>query len=396
MLKNKGLRFGAVAAAVASCLAFGGVQAAQADPSTGTYPPLTGAGSDTTQDIMNVMSRIIETGGTINPAGSSPYQVLGSWDATGSATIQTTTTGTAFTRPNGSGSGQRALRASILTSTESGSGATTFVGQEIDDQLDFARSSSAPSATGTTTTFIPFAQDTVTFAVNAASDFPRNIPLGNAQQALANPNALTLWNIYHCTFDSYVDNDGAQIAVKPLIPQSGSGTYTFWLQTMGLTEADLSTYTCVTSLGGTVQEHNGLKLTDPGQIVPFSISQYISQGNREAIASVVGATITDRRSFADLGSVFGARPLVFTSNGIKANPDFPIGRLVFNVVETARLSTTGVTEDSLLQATFAGSSSYICDAMTAGIAAIELLGFAPTAECGNTVDYLAGFTAGSA
>lgn len=368
MLKKKnGLRLGAVAAAVTACLAFG-TQAAYADPASGTFPELAGTGSDTIQDVLNGLGSVIPE--------------IGSYDATGSATIQTTSGGPSFVRPNGSGQGLNALSASINST-----GTKQWNSVTITDQLDFARSSSGPSVSGTELTFIPFALDTVSYAVNSASDFPRAIPLGSAAQAAVNPTALTLWNIYHCTRTSYVNNDGDSITIVPLIPQSGSGTRSFWLGRVGLTEGTLATFPCVTSLSNSVQEHNGSALTGPGHIVPFSIAQYVAQGNHALIDDETGVEVIERRSHVTLGAITGIQPLVFTGSGVSANPSFPVSRLVFNVVETARLSS-GDPEDVLLQDVFAGPASEVCESEDI----ISLFGFAPIGNCGDTATYKSGYT----
>jgi ABC-type phosphate transport system substrate-binding protein len=106
---------------------------------------------------------------------------IGSYDATGSATIQTKAGGPSFVRPNGSGAGANALSDSAQGGTH------LFNSVDITGQVDFARSSSGPSGSGTALTYIPFAKDAVTFAVNAASDFPRDIPIGSSSQDSTSP-----------------------------------------------------------------------------------------------------------------------------------------------------------------------------------------------------------------
>jgi len=361
MLRKNKVRLGAIVLAVASATVLGAVTA-NADPTAGTFPVLAGVGSDTIQDVMNGMSSAI-------PA-------IGSYDATapvGAAnqtTITTRSGGVAFTRPNGSGAGQNALSASI--------DGTAFNGVVITGDVDFARSSSGPSSSfpGSQLTFIPFAKDAVSYAVNEASDFPRNIPEGSAAAAAANPTTLTLWNIYHCTATSYTDSNTNSVTIIPLLPQSGSGTRKFWDTTFGLTEGSLPS--CVTDLNGTVEEHNGSALTGPGDIMPFSISQYIAQGNWQTLPS----TVQERRYAAALGSVDGISPYIISGAGTVAspfslvqNPSFEINRLVYNVVATSRLS------DANIAATFVGTSSAVCT----HTAIIKEYGFATIGNtCGTT------------
>ncbi len=367
MSKNK-LRLGAVAAAAVAALAFGAAAPAYADPSG--FKDLVGVGSDTTQDIVGGLANVI-------PA-------LGSYDAFGSATIQTRAGGPTFTRPNGSTAGVQALSASV-----NNTGVRTFPasgGVSITDQVDFARSSSAPSTSsfpGTDLTFIPFARDAVSFAVSAASDFPRDIALGNASQDSISPAPFTLRNIYRGTVTTYVDGDFNSVTIRPIIPQTGSGTRSFWLSALGLTETTIIG-TPTTDIGNTAQEHNGTYIVNAGDIAPFSVAQYIAQGNHGALPT----TVTERRGTIELGNVDTVKPIILTpGGGIELNTSFPINRLVFNVVETARLTGTSA-EDVALQTAFAGTTSSVC----AASATIKQYGFGTIGSlCGNTTTYKQGF-----
>jgi hypothetical protein len=256
----------------------------------------------------------------------------------------------------------------------------------ITGQVDFARSSSAPSSSfvGTDLTFIPFARDAVTFAVSAASDFPRDIAVGDASQDALSPAPFTLRNIYRGTVTRYSDSDFNQVTIRPIIPQSGSGTRSFWLSALGLTEAAI-VGTPTTSLGNTAQEHDGSSVTQAGDIMPFSIAQFIAQGNYRALPT----TIPERRGNVELGRVGTIKPLLAsTGGGVELNAAFPINRLVFNVVQTSRLSTTGVGADTTLRSTFVGTSSAVCSATTT----IRQYGFAPIGTlCGDTSTYQQAF-----
>ncbi|MFC6356683.1 substrate-binding domain-containing protein [Luethyella okanaganae] len=336
------LRLGALGAIVAVALTAAIASPAMADPATNDKV-LNGTGSDTTQDVMNGLASVI--GGT----------ALGSWDAIGSATIQVKSGGPIFNRPNGSGNGVKALTASINPE-----GTRTWGGVSITGQLDFARSSSGPSVTGTDLTYIPFAKDAVTFAVHEASDFPRDIPIGTAADA---PTKFTLRNIYKCTVTSFSDSFGTPVTITPLIPQSGSGTRSFWQSKLGLSTEGFGT--CVTDRGNTVQEHKGDAITGVGEIVPISIAQYIAQSNGK---------VNDARGYAELGKVAGKSPVVFSAGKPAMNSAFPINRSVYNVVATSRLG------DSAIAAAFVGAGSAICS----NTAEIQSYGFASLgASCGS-------------
>lgn len=366
MQKKTTLRLGVVAASAVAMLAFGAIAPATADPIT--VKSLNGAGSDTTQDVLGGVATAVTA--------------IGSYDAVGSATIQTTSGGPVFTRPNGSTAGVQALSASV-----NNTGTRTFPaagGVSITGQIDFARSSSAPSSSfaGTDLTFIPFARDAVTYAVSAASDFPRDINLGNATQDAMSPAPFTLRNIYRGTVTTYVDSNLEPVTIRPIVPQQNSGTRSFWLGALGLTEAAI-VGTPTTDISNTAQEHNGTYITGAGDIAPFSIAQYIAQGNHGALPT----TVSERRGNIALGNVDSVKPYNLTGSGIELNAAFPINRLVFNVVQTSRLSGTS-TADNLLKATFSGSTSTVC----AASAQIKQYGFGTIGSlCGNTTTYKQAF-----
>ena len=361
MLKKNKLRLGVVALLAIAGVAFGTVSAS-ADPPAATFKTINGVGSDTTQDVANGLAF-----GSAN---------IASYDATGSATIKTTSAGATFNRPNGSTSGVQALSASA-----NDTGTRTFPatnGVSITGQVDFARSSSAPSSSfpGTALTFIPYARDAVSYAVNASSDFPRDLLVGSAAQDSLNPAPFTLRNIYRCAVTSFSNADGDPVAIRALLPQAGSGTRSFWLSTLGLTEAQVTG--CASDLGGTIQEHDGTKIKGAGDIVPFSVAQYLSQSNYK----VLPTPVDERRGVVDLGRIGGTKPILLTANGNELNTAFPVNRLVFNVVETSRLG------EPAIAAAFSGTTSEVCTKAST----IRSYGFGTIGTlCGNTTTYKQGF-----
>jgi hypothetical protein len=363
MLKKTKLRLGVVAASAVIAVAFSATAPAYADPSG--FKPIVGVGSDTTQDAVTGLASVISN--------------LGNYEATGSATIQTRSGGPFFNRPVGSGNGQIALSDSINFG-----GGHLWNGVDITGQVDFARSSSGPSGSlvGTDLTFVPFARDAVSYAVSAASDFPRDIPLGSAAQDSLPVAPFTLRNIYRSVSTSFVDGDFNTQTITPLLPQTGSGTRSFWIGQVGLTEGTLGG--TVTDRGNTVIEHDGTFVTGPGDIVPFSVAQYIAQGNHGALPT----TVTERRGNIQLGNIGSVKPyLPKAGGGITLNTSFPVNRLVFNVVSTARLSGTSAA-DLALQAAFVGTGSSVCSAS----ATIAQYGFGTIgALCGNTTTYKQAF-----
>ncbi|MFD3312845.1 hypothetical protein [Streptomyces sp. NPDC058656] len=309
-------RIGAVVSAAA--LAVGAMAApAVADPSNG-FRVLAGAGSDTTQDVLNGLGDSVDGGNTV-----------ASYDATGTATIKTRATGCVINRPNGSSAGIDALRNAVDNNTGC---------------LDFARSSRGPADTSTTDlTWIPFAKDAVTVAVRGDSALSNDLDLTTAQ----------LHDVYTCSLTSV---NG--VALTPLLPQTNSGTRTFFLGQIGVAESAVGT--CV----GSMQEHNGEALDSAGDIAPYSVAQYIAQ---------TGGIVNDRHGATVLGQVNGSAPQ--NADGT-LNVDFTYNRDVYNVVPTSKLS------NATIASTFAGSGSKVCnDADT-----IQLYGFGVITNCGDTTD----------
>ena len=311
-----------VGAGLVGALAFT-ASPASADPSgTPTFRTLAGVGSDTTEGVMNGLSQVV----TINGV-----KQIASYDAFGSATIQTKETGCVINRPAGSGAGVTALVASL----DAGNGC-----------LDFARSSSNNSSSfaGKNLTYIPFAVDAVTYGVRSDSSILRT--LTKAQ----------LTTIYNC---------GAGANYKPMLPQFGSGTRSFFLKSLGFTDAadftSQTNHTCIgqtDATGAPLQENNGALITDPKQVVPYSIAQYLSQ-TTAVTADVHGKIV--------LGQLDGVAPTVLNTSSTMV-------RDVYNVVPTGKLT------DSTYANVFVGGSSQVC----ANANTIKKYGFAPHASCGDT------------
>lgn len=297
---------------------------AQADPSgSPTFRTLAGVGSDTTEGVLNGLSQVVTIGGT---------KVIASYDAFGTATIQTKDNAACIiNRPAGSGAGVTALVASL---------------DAANGCLDFARSSSnnASSFPGKNLTYIPFAVDAVTYGVRSDSSISRTLTKAN------------LTTIYNC---------GAGANYKPLLPQFGSGTRSFFLKSLGFTDAadftSQANHTCIGQVDATnnpLQENNGTLLTDPKQVVPYSIAQYLSQTT---------AVVPDVHGKVVLGQLDGVAPTVLNTSSTMV-------RDVYNVVPTAKLT------DSTYSNVFVGPTSQVCTNTTT----IKKYGFAPHASCGDT------------
>jgi ABC-type phosphate transport system substrate-binding protein len=310
-------------------LAFG-AGTAQADPigsPAGNTRPLVGVGSDTTQGVMNALSNVVTVNG---------QKVIASYDATGSATIATTTAAncSAIARPNGSGAGRTALLNAL--------GATGA------PCLTFARSSSLTLTASTPAlTYVPFAVDAVTYVIAPNSSLPRSMSLTD------------LHGIYTCD-PNYVGT-GPNYAVHALLPQAGSGTRSFWEATVGITEADVvaNKYPCIsdTKNGKPIEEHDG-RVLDANSIAPFSIAQFIAQGS---------GTLADLRGTAVLGNINGT-PSLLLNTGSAAT------REVYNVIPTSKVAVSPYSD------VFVGANSGICQQS----AVIKSYGFGVDPSCGDT------------
>ncbi|MEV6304394.1 hypothetical protein AB0M02_33655 [Actinoplanes sp. NPDC051861] len=297
---------------------------AQADPAGApTYRELAGVGSDTTEGVMNGLSEIVTS--------ANGTKQIASYDAFGSTAIKTKEAGCDMNRPAGSNAGVTALVASLNAGNNC---------------LDFARTSSnnSQSYAGANLTYIPFGVDAVTYAVREDGAISRK--LTKAQ----------LTTVYNCA---------AGANFKPLLPQFGSGTRSFFLRSLGFTDAANFTqtpnHTCIGELDSTgkpLQENAGTLITDTKHIVPYSIAQYLAQTG-QVVPDIHGKTV--------LGQLDGIAPTVL-------NPSSTMARDVYNVVPTAKLTTEPVAS------VFVGPTSKVCENSTT----IKKYGFAAHPSCGST------------
>lgn len=370
-------RFVAAACGLGVAASLIGVSVANADPNPlpGNARTLQGAGSDTTEEVMNGMSEVVVDG--------SNNKLISSWNAKGSSGFQTRTTGCTYVgnngessyvegrRANGSGAGAQALRDAFT------SGKSTF------GCLDFARSSSSPSAANLGTVSVKavaLATDSLTFAVSRATILPRQLTKQN------------LIDAYHCNYGGFTSNSW-----KALIPQAGSGTRSTWLGKVGLTEADLTNpaaLPCVTdqsdlgTRGGSnpLQEHD-LRTLNSTSLAPVSVAQWVSM--------MGGGVDTDLRGASMLGTIKAtgtdpelSYPIALNTsfgNLVGTADDFASTRTVFNVVPTSTL-TGGANANPTAISVFedtnpdpAVNTSLLCQ--RADI--IQKYGFAPIATCGT-------------
>lgn len=326
-----------------------------ADTNPGSTTTLAGVGSDTSQDVLEGLSGVITDGG--NPA-------ISNYKATPVGRSITTRTGNAnctFTAPKNSGEGRDALSAAMRSAAFGGS-------SNLAGCVSFARSSSGGNPTTSpgvgTMTYIPFATDAVTYATLGTSDVPHKLEKADLV-AIYTANGTP---------------GSAACIFQPLLPPLGSGTRTFFMQQLGLSDVAIGAAggpgTCVQdTLGGVgVQEHDGRFITNAEQLAPFSTSQYIGQST-DAIPNQLGRAVLGAVDFVpnDNANLTGA------TSSLQLNTGFTFSRPLYNVVPTSQ-----ITGNTLTQRTFVGSGSYVCS----NPATIQLYGLSTSATganaCGNT------------
>lgn len=291
---------------------------ALADPRDGATPTpvdLVGVGSDTTQGVMNHVAD------AYNAEAWGGLTHLYSYDATGTATITPKAGCAEMARPNGSSAGIAALAADASTPP----------------CIDYARSSRAKKTDGSedALAFFALARDGVTWVKQATSNAPAS--LTKAQLA----------GIYSCQLITWDQVGGTSTTViKPYLPQSGSGTRSFWLSAIGVS----SPGACVTQ---GVPENNGAALpNDPDVVAPYSIANYIAQVHK-GLDDVHGTTVP--------GQIGGTAAITGSGSSAALNAGFDATflRTVYNVARKTALGDVA----PYVTAVF-GPSGYICDNQT--------------------------------
>lgn len=335
------------AALVAAAVVAGGLALASpvyADPTpAGTYRTLVGVGSDTTQDVLNALAGDLVNGTSYSDkavksesgAGIASYDAIEPVTGSTTSSIQTRQAGPSFLRPNGSGKGRLALSQALTGDKYPDSSGVAITGQ-----VDFARSSSGPSTSGSALTYIPFARDAVGVAVKGS--------------ALDNLTVDDLHDIYAGTTTVFKGQ-----AVHPKIPQAGSGTRKFFLGAIGLTDATISPSI------PTVQENQADNvITEDGALVPFSVGSWIAQNNDVApdhskTAAAAGGHLASVQLPGDTGPTTPVTTVngnLAPVNGYYENATF--GRDVYNVVPTRAIDPTSIFFDKDLYDVFVTSGSH--------------------------------------
>lgn len=314
-----------VALGAACGIAIAGVgvaTSASAEPVSNSYSLV---GSDTLQDSMNaIVNGTTITGATVRVTSNN--KTLGNFDAFGSAAIQTKPAGAFFGRPAGSGAGVSALRASITGANYTGNPAVPA--RQILGQVDIARSSSGPGGNANANgllAYVPYGRDALGFAYKGGDS------------SWANLTAAQLKAIYECTTTTV-----GGVAIKPRIPQSGSGTRSFFLGAIG----NPTLGSCVSDATGTTPE-NDASVLGANELIPFSVANWVSQANG---ATGINTTTASGVSFGS--AVSGQAAFTGTAPNLVPNAsyysDATFGRDTYLVVEYARITPSDAKYDASL------------------------------------------------
>ena len=287
---------------------------ASAEPVSNSYVAV---GSDTLQDSMNALINGTNASGSFVRVKGG-FNTLGNFDAFGSAAIQTTSGGTFFARPAGSGQGRDALFRSIDGASWSVVGNTT-PGRSIAGQVDIARSSSGPGSNANAAgkvLYVPYGRDALAYAYKGGTP------------AWANLTAAQLKSIYEGTLTSI---DG--VTVTPKLPQSGSGTRSFFTTAIGVATNPAGVPDAATT---TLPENDATVLGD-NQIIPFSVANWISQANNVSGVNTLAAAPTVQLGSAVSGQVpfTGTAPSLVPGAGYYASTSF--GRDTYLIVQRSRV-----------------------------------------------------------
>jgi len=216
-----------------------------------------GVGSDTIQNVLDQFSA--DYNATLT--GSTATRLY-SWDATNpntgaiGDTIAEKSGCSSIARPDGSSAGITQL----ATFQKTGDGnffCSSFA------RSSRARGSSDPAFAPGGIAFVDLAGDAVTWSAQATTNAPAT--LTTAQLAA----------IYNCTDTNWSQVGGKNAPIHAFIPQSGSGTRSFFLGAIGIATPG----SCVSDDGGTLEENEGVNpvLKDPDAIFPYSIGKYIAE-----------------------------------------------------------------------------------------------------------------------
>jgi len=347
----------------------------------------TGVGSDTIQNVLDQFAA------DYNPTVSATASHLYSWDATNPLTgaigdsIAEKTGCSSIPRPDGSSAGITQL-ATFQKTHDGKFFCSSFA------RSSRARASTDPAFAPGGIAFVDLAGDAVTWSAQATTNAPAT--LTQAQLAA----------IYNCTDTNWSQVGGKNAPIHAFIPQTGSGTRSFFLSAIGVATPG----SCVSDDNGALEENEGVNpvLKDPDAIFPYSIGKYIAEKFHSA--TCLNATCTPNSSGIAcnpsghqnlfgcnthgtmvLKQINGVAPTTGGGTGTVINSSFPAAfqRILFEVVpydpatsDHIPGSEAGAPGGVNLEPLF-GASGFVCTNTTAKTD-LKNYGFLVTPLCGVT------------
>ena len=362
-----------------------GVGTAMADPSS--TPPaqsIVAVGSDTLTPVFDQFST------DYNATSPAPTYPLYSWDATGSATINSknNTACDGLTRPNGSGAGI----SDVSTSPSFTSGGTSYKCEDI------ARASRPLAHTDPSNLAQDIiAEDLVSYSYLPTGHLPSNLSLVDLQAIFSCNASLISSSDSGPVTENEIGGTGTD-AVIPVIPQSSSGTRSSWMGDLGLSNTTIAscvqngTYTYagtaypVEENEGTNPVFNPSDNADASDVIfPYSGGDFVCYNDTKACQATQFGTEFDSGSLV-LGDIAGTAPLSGTAPNQTINTagfDSTFDRGLYVDFISTGTSPYIPTYLQALLGTGVKGSGWICKSAGTGLTDIAKFGFASNKNCGT-------------
>ncbi|WP_439939069.1 Ig-like domain repeat protein [Nocardia sp. N13] len=271
---------------------------AQADPAfIPDADDIVGVGSDTTMYAVTYLAD--GHAGVAGYNAGNPAQRLASFDAR--------TFDASGTQTNSANVTLRAGSAPIVRPNGSGGGKSLLYGAGNNPDVSFARSSSGNNANETAANLqaFPFAKDTLAVATAQTSNAPASL------------TPAQIVGIYEGSITNWSAVGGAAGVIKPLAPQTSSGTGDFFKKELDKIKGGTVTYGPSVTF---VQEHDDSPIkADPNAIAPFSVGRAGLLGTlRIESGWQVGRALYNVVRQADAGSAWAQG--LFGPNGFVCSP----------------------------------------------------------------------------
>ena len=227
--------------------------------------------------------------------------------------------------------------------------------------------------------YVALATDAVTYATRDTGA-TKTVPATYAPKSLS---LSQLRNIFLCNYKNWSQVGGPNQPIKAYLPQTSSGTYSFWIKKLGIT----SQGPCVNVA---LEENQGLskQFNSPNAIFIYSVADWIAQKYHSPLAGKKPTATqnkfgTNEIGFLGLNKIDGISP-VTTAKIPTINTAFKKTTLTRTIYDIVRWAPTADHIPAYLNRFFGpkAAGGYVCSNKTA-IAAIADYGFLPTVTCGS-------------